>query len=157
MKTHGSLRGARRLAVAALALATGWSFQASGAIVLPCLGPEEQPSLVRVWMDSQFQSYFPLDEKTCETITKKVVDACHAAVKDSQKCQEHLFRTTRNISRPVCDTTGTGEDACNELHSGMYQDRRDSLESEADSAHDECDTTVAVDFFDYCMIGPPPP
>jgi hypothetical protein len=141
------LSGSLSLAVAALAL--GLSLEAHAAIVYACLGPSEQPSLVRTWVTAYYAGEFPLDESTCEKIVKKAVAACHKAVSEAEKCQDKLYGALRSIAKPACEgDAGCIDDAKQSIEAGAS-----SLEEDADSAHDDCDGDFAESLFDYCVTG----
>jgi hypothetical protein len=150
MGTREIRRRACRLALAGLATAAGFSFEAKAAPVQACVGPLEQPGIVYDWMTGYFSSFFPLDDKTCEKLTKRAVEACHRAVSNAKECQSDLIRSTHKASKVACGTEGPDKDSCNDTYKNLHEELKDFLKEQTEEAHDECDTDFADDFFLEC-------
>jgi hypothetical protein len=150
MSTKGACRRACRLGLAALGLTLGVSFDAAAALPDVCYGPEEQPYLVYEWFGAWYSSSLPLDEKSCEKITKKLVAECHKAVSDASKCQSHMIRSLRSIAKPACE----GDDGCVEQRKDDADAQQASLEQRAREADESCDGEDFADsIFQYCVEG----
>jgi hypothetical protein len=155
MRIRGNRRHPCRLALAVLGLAAGLSPKADAALATVCSGPLPQPGIVRATLTAYLGTFFPLDEKSCEEITKKAVAACHKAVSDAEKCVADLNSDLRKVSKPVCGTQGSDKGDCNDMFKSVVEDRNAELEGETDDAHGMCDTSFADGFFNDCVNGLP--
>ena len=145
----------RRLALVVLGLVAGLALEADAALAPACSGPLTQPGVVQAHLTASLGSYFPLDAKSCEEVTRKAVVACHKGVSDAQKCQADLNGNVRKVAKPVCGAQGSAKGDCNKSFKAADEQQDATLEDEANGAHALCDTSFADDFFDDCVNGLP--
>ena len=145
----------RRLALVVLGLVASLAREADAALAPACSGALTQPGVVQAHLTASLGSYFPLDAKRCEEVTKKAVVACHKGVSDAQKCQADLNGNVRKVAKPVCGAQGPETGDCNKSFKSADEQQDVILEDEADDARAICDTSFAEEFFDHCVNGLP--
>lgn len=137
--------------LAALGVLVGLALAPASAQAQICAEPDEiADQLLDEYID-QFEDFFPLSEKTCESMAKTFYKACNTAVKDSVKCANHAVDSIPKAAKPGCNENGKNPSSCKQAFKEEAEDVNDFVDDEAALAYDDCIDAAEV-FFDVCRF-----
>ena len=97
-----------------------------------------------------YEDIFPVDESTCEKITKRVEKQCEDAIKTAAQCWKDEIKSVRKTSKLACKTQGSASGECNADFKEQASNELDEIDALEDSEL-PCCGSIAADFYTICV------
>jgi hypothetical protein len=128
----------------------------AGPAMAQCADPNDIPSdlLGEIFEEAGF-GFGELDERTCDSITKKGVKTCKSLVKSAAKCLKQVASANNEIAGKQCNTLDNPERG---LCKDEAKDAKDAARAEADNLENAnvavCEGEFSDDLLGVCLLGP---
>jgi hypothetical protein len=135
---------------AALGALAGLALAPAPAHAQPCADVTDIANSLRTLYLDEFDVFFTLDQKSCDTLQKTFYSACTTAVKDAVKCWDRQIGTLPKAAKSVC-TQVVKPDQCNQTYKNDAKNRQNEIDSEATAEYVDCQTK-AGQLFASCFV-----
>jgi hypothetical protein len=138
--------------IAALGALASLALAPAPAQAQPCADVTDiANSLLTLYLD-EFETFFTLDQKGCESLQSTFSSMCTTAVKDAVKCWSRQIGTLPKAAKPVC-AQAPKPDQCNQTYKADAKNLQNTVDSEATAETVDCQTK-AGQLFTTCFVHP---